>query len=408
MKILIVSKYAVIPGYGSNPRWHHLARQMTRLGHSCTIVTSDSNHGSHYPALDQAKEKFSIDGVKYEILRTRKYQRTASVARVVSWFDFDFRLFRHCSVKAFDVVVISALSLTSILFGIYAKARHGSRLVFEIRDIWPLTMIEEGRFSRWHPLVVILRWIELWGYRRADLIVGTMPNLSQHVAESGIRRQPATFHTCGIGVLPERAGEVEPFAFSPELEARLEDRTMVGYCGSIGLTNNLEDFVAYMEACDRTDVVFVIAGDGADRQRFEARLAGRENVFFIGRISPDDVQGFLRRSDILFLSTLPSRVWAYGQSMNKVVDYMLAGKYIVAQYTGYPSFIDEAGCGVFTDAAGLAGCLDAAIEMPRDERAAAGLAGREWLLENQSYEELASQYLQKLSRLSEPAGRAVS
>ena len=76
-------------------------------------------------------------------------------------------------------------------------------------------------------------------------------------------------------------------------------------------------------------------------------------VFFTGRIAPDQVQGFLRRCDILFLSTLPSKVWDYGQSMNKVVDYMLAAKYIVAQYTGYPSFINEAGCGVFTDGDGL-------------------------------------------------------
>ena len=77
-------------------------------------------------------------------------------------------------------------------------------------------------------------------------------------------------------------------------------RTVIGYCGN-GLTNNLHDFVRYMEQCPRDDVMFVIAGDGADRQRFEVRLVGRDNVFFIGRIVPDQVQGFLRRCDILFL-----------------------------------------------------------------------------------------------------------
>ena len=71
--------------------------------------------------------------------------------------------------------------------------------------------------------------------------------------------------------------------------------------------------------------------------------------------------------------------------MNKMVDYMLAGKYIVAQYTGYPSFINEAACGVFTDGAGLAACLDDAIATPRTKRDAIGLAGRTWLLEHQSY-----------------------
>ena len=119
-----------------------------------------------------------------------------------------------------------------------------------------------------------------------------------------------------------------------------------------------------MDDCTRDDVVFVIAGDGADRPTFESRLKDHQNVVFLGRIAPDQVQGFLRRCDILFLSTLPSKVWDYGQSMNKIVDYMLAGKFIIAQYTGYPSFINEAGCGVFTDGAGLGECLDAAIDMP--------------------------------------------
>ena len=127
-------------------------------------------------------------------------------------------------------------------------------------------MIEEGGVSRFHPLVLYLRFIELWGYRRADLIVGTMPNLKQHVIESGIQKPDSAFHTCGIGVSPERAAEVVPFIFMPELEARVKGRTIIGYCGSIGLTNNLHDFVDYMERCQRDDVVFIIGGDGADRR----------------------------------------------------------------------------------------------------------------------------------------------
>ena len=401
MKILIISKYSPMPGHGSNPRWFELGKLMVQQNRSVHIVTSDSNHGSNFDLGNETVATIVDEKVLYNVIATLKYRRSASIARVVSWFDFDFKLFRNCRHMAPDVVVISSLSLTSIIFGIYLKWRHGSRLVFEIRDIWPLTMIEEGGFSRWHPLVLYLRFIEKWGYRRADLIVGTMPNLKQHVIESGIQKPDSAFHTCGIGVSPERAVEVDPFVFTPELEARVKGRTIIGYCGSIGLTNNLHDFVEYMHRCNRDDVMFVIAGDGADRAQFQSRLEGRDNVVFLGRITADQVQGFLRRCDILFLSTLPSKVWDYGQSMNKVVDYMLAAKYIVAQYTGYPSFINEAGCGVFTDGAGLKDCLDAAIDMLPATRDAAGLAGREWLLEHQNYEKLARDYLRKIEQCVE-------
>ena len=376
---------------------------MVRQNHSVQIITSDSNHGSDFDLENRPTATIVAENVRYTIIKTFKYRRSASVARVISWFDFDLKLFRFFRHVSPDVVLVSSLSLTSIIFGLYIRARHGSRLVFEVRDIWPLTMIEEGGFSKWHPLALYLRFLELWGYRRADLIVGTMPNLKQHVLESGISKRDRAFHTCGIGVSPDRAAEGTPFIFTPDLEARMQGRTIVGYCGSIGLTNNLSDFVDYIEASRRDDVMFVIAGDGADRARFQSRLGACDNIVFLGRISADQVQGFLRRCDVLFLSTLPSKVWDYGQSMNKVVDYMLAGKYIVAQYTGYPSFINEAACGVFTDGAGLAACLDDAIATPRAKRDAIGLAGRTWLLEHQSYKQLASDYLRKIEECVDAA-----
>ena len=57
-----------------------------------------------------------------------------------------------------------------------------TKLVFEVRDIWPLTLTEEGGFSSLNPLIIILRAIELVGYRFSDLVVGTMPGLKkQHL-----------------------------------------------------------------------------------------------------------------------------------------------------------------------------------------------------------------------------------
>ena len=55
--------------------------------------------------------------------------------------------------------------------------------IFEIRDIWPLTLTEEGGFSKFNPLIFGLGFIEKLGYKYSDIIVGTMPNLEEHVAE---------------------------------------------------------------------------------------------------------------------------------------------------------------------------------------------------------------------------------
>ena len=399
MRITVVSKYAPVPGYGSNPRWFELAKRLSAQGHQLEIITSDSNHGCSFRVEEGKSTELEIEDVSFLIIKTLKYNKTASVMRVLSWFDFDVKLFRFRRHISPDVVVISSLSLTPILFGIYLKCFKRTRLVFEVRDVWPLTLVEEGKFSPLNPFSLFLRAIELLGYKHADLIVGTMPNLKQHVADSGVKKPTTAFHSCGIGVDVARVRPSKPFKFDTQTEKRIKGRIVVGYCGSIGLTNNLDDFAKYMKTRDTMDVVFLIAGDGAQKQSLEQQFSTQKNVIFLGKIHPDDVQGFLRCCDILFLATMPSRVWDYGQSMNKVVDYMLAGKFIIAQYEGHPSMINEADCGIFTCGTGLAKCFEDAFRMKPEIRRSKGLSGRAWLLQHHNYDLLAQNYIEKIKHL---------
>ena len=116
------------------------------------------------------------------------------------------------------------------------------------------------------------------------------------------------------------------------------------------------------------------------------------------------VQSVLSRCDLLYFSVHVSEVWRYGQSLNKVIDYMLAGKPVVASYTGYPSMINEAGCGTYVPA-GEEDSLRQEIlryaRMPADEREATGARGRAWILQERTYPALAARYLKIL--LPEPS-----
>ena len=40
---------------------------------------------------------------------------------------------------------------------------------------------EEGGFSRYNPAILLISWLEKLGYMRSDGIIGTMPNLAEHV-----------------------------------------------------------------------------------------------------------------------------------------------------------------------------------------------------------------------------------
>ena len=50
-----------------------------------------------------------------------------------------------------------------------------------------------------HPAVKFLAWVERLGYLRADLIVGTMPNLREHVVEVSGSDKPVAQDPQGLG-----------------------------------------------------------------------------------------------------------------------------------------------------------------------------------------------------------------
>ena len=85
--------------------------------------------------------------------------------------------------------------------------------------------------------------------------------------------------------------------------------------------------------------------------------------------------------------------------MNKIVDYMLAGKFIIAQYEGYPSMINEAKCGVFTNRDGLANSFNDALQMTPEARSKKGNLGQSWILKHHNYDKLAKAYMKKIEQL---------
>ena len=182
-----VSKYVSPRSTNSvGGRGYLLMAEMAKKDCECVIITSDSNHLIR--SLQTLKKMYfteCVDGVQICWVRTLKYSAAKSFRRILSWLHFEWRLWR-LPKKQFpkpDVVIISSLSLLTILNGFLLRRRYKCRLIFEVRDIWPLTIIEEGGFSRFNPLVLALAYIEKLGYKYSDVIVGTMPNLREHVEE---------------------------------------------------------------------------------------------------------------------------------------------------------------------------------------------------------------------------------
>jgi glycosyltransferase involved in cell wall biosynthesis len=398
--IRYISKYVALPGAGrGGTRSYMLMREMARAGHECVIVTSDSNHLTNVPHLNGPTLVETVDGVTVCWLRTRKFQRAQSLGRILSWLDFEWRLFRMprrlCPRP--EVVIVSSLSLLTIFNGLWLRRRYGCRLVFEVRDIWPLTIVEEGGFSPRNPLVLALGWVEKLAYRRADAVVGTMPNLRQHV--DGLLDRHAPVHEIGFGIDPDAVpGDGDEPVSADWIATHIpEGKFIVCHAGTIGITNALDTlFACAGQMAGRSDIYFLIVGEGDLRAHYERLYGDLPNVGFTGPVRKSAVRSVIDRCDLVYFSTHPSRVWDYGISLNKLIDYMQSGKPIVGSYSGYPTMVEASGAGSVV-AAGDPLALEAAIAryaaMPAAQRAAIGARGPAWLLAHRRYDRLAADYL---------------
>ncbi len=405
MNILIISKYASSKDVGFESRTFALARKFVTYGNNLTLITSDSNHFGEYPPYKSTYNFGVIENINLIVIKTFKYFNTSSIRRVISWFDFEIKLF-FLSLKKFpkpDIIIVSSLSLLTIVNGLRLKKKYQCKLIFEIRDIWPLSMTADAGFSQSNPLVRLLAYVEKLGYRKSDLVIGTMPNLGEHIFE--ITQNDKIKCAC------------VPFGY--DAESYLNDSTdslsikekfsiptgkfVVGYAGSIGLTNGLDAFIDAIEKMEvDKNFYFIIIGDGALKSKYVEQLVNNTNVLFISKVPKVQVQSLLLVCDLLYFSSLKSKIWQFGWSPNKLIDYMVSGKPVLASYEGYQSMINEANSGFFIPAENSAEIVDKLNEiyhMPYEYLVTLGKNGKDWIIHNRNWDTIAKDYLSIMNNL---------
>jgi glycosyltransferase involved in cell wall biosynthesis len=406
MNIWFITKYASSKEVGFESRIFALARRFVKMGHNVDIISSDSNHFGTYPKYKKIYNFENLEGVDVLRIRTFKYIKTASFQRILSWLDFEWKLFFAPlkKIQKLDIIIVSSLSLITILNGIRLKRKYKAKLVFEIRDIWPLTMVEEGGYKNSNPFVKILGKIEKIGYKKSDLIVGTMPNLKEHVETvTGVKNNKCACIPFGFDAKFYNLLKVDPNDFSLKYNIP-SNKFIIGYAGSIGITNGLQSLISCAKKMSNDNrIIFALLGDGDSKSFYINETKELQNIIFIPKVKREEVASFLALCNVLYFSSLKSKIWEYGWSPNKLIDYMMAGKPVIASYSGYQSMINEAGSGFFVpseDSDSIMKILQKIISIPPDELEQMGDAGKKWILKNRDWNLIANQYIDLINLIA--------
>lgn len=397
--VWFVSKYYASPpneGSGSS-RAFLLMREFNRLGHQVVIFTSSVDPYTDLNISHLSTESRNVDGVKLWLLRGLKYKTSISFSRIFSWIHFEYVFFRDFRLESSrpDVIIVSSPSILTIINGLYLKWKYQSKLIFEVRDIWPLTLVEDIGMSRLNPFIALMGVIEYIGYRFSDGIVGTMPNFGKHVKNILGFNKSVGF--APMGVCSDNFKEPMPIEDSYVQTYIPKNKFLIVYAGTIGVTNALETlFCCAKLFISDPQIHFLLVGDGPLLNKYKNQYSKLNNVTFAPKVGKSQIQSILSHADVLYFSVAKSEVWEYGQSLNKIIDYMIASKPIIASYSGYPSMINESECGVFVPAGDvelLSKEISKIKKLPLDQRIAIGVKGKEWLIKNRNYNTLAINYL---------------
>lgn len=388
---------------GMEFRPYYFAREWQKMGHNVRIIGADFSHlRSRNPQVVKDLERQEIDGVQFQWIKTGTYKGNGA-ARALTMFTFCSKLWLHAGKLAREfkpdvVIASSTYPLDTCPVQKIAKLAK-CNYIHEGHDLWPLTLTEIGGMSEKHPFVKLMAIAEKSAYSKANHVVSVLPNAVEHMLKHGLQNSEK-FTWIPNGIVIEDWENPEPIPREHKQvfdKLRAERKFIVCYLGGHALSNALDTLVdAAALSKDDKSIAYVLIGKGVEKERLIKKAEGLDNIFFLPPVDKKQIPSALNEADVLYIGAVPSSLYRYGVSMNKVYDYMRAGKPIVYGVEAYNNDVDDFKCGVTIkpeDAEEIIGAVNGLKEMKESERKNMGSNGKKKALENYEYKELAKKFV---------------
>jgi len=405
VRILYLSQYFPPEMGAPAARVHELSREWVRLGQDVTVLTGFPNHPTGVIPPEyrgQLIRRDLVDGI--DVVRTPIYAapNKGLGRRMANYGSYaaSAALFGPWLTRRPDVVIATSPQFLTGVAGLWLSALRRVPFVFEVRDLWPRSIVEVGAMKPDSLTVRLLEKVERQLYHRADHIVAVTESFVDEIAAHGIDRGKLSVVTNGV--------DLDLFRPSSRDEARRvlglpDDGFLATYIGTHGMAHGLDLVLDTARRLSGSGIRFLLVGEGAEKQALKARAAAEsiDDVTFWDQRPRDVVAAIAAASDVclvllrdkpLFRTVIPS----------KIFELMGAARPIVTTVDGESRrIIEEAGAGVFSppgDAPSLATLLRELAASP-ERLAAWGRAGRRHVEQHYSRPALARRYLNVLERL---------
>ncbi|MCK1438334.1 MULTISPECIES: glycosyltransferase family 4 protein [Bradyrhizobium] len=393
--VWILNHYAQEPGGPGGTRHYSLARSLAQHDWSATVIAASTEHGTGRERLmpGESRRLDTLDGVPFLWVRTSSYSGNGAdrVRNMLSYTRSVLKAEHTRQLERPDAIVGSSVHPFAAWAGLRLARRYGVPFVFEVRDLWPQTLVDLGRLSERHPVTLGLRVLEHHLYKHAAQIVVLLPRASEYIEPLGIAAEKIVWVPNGI--------ELDIFP-SPQPK-QAADAFTVMYFGAHGTANGLDNVlraIGLVQASNAERLINLrIIGDGPLKPSLiqMARQMDLRNVSFENPVPKKQIAAVAADADAFIFNLIDAPVFKYGISSNKLFDFMACARPVIFACNADNNPVQTAGGGVTVPAGNPQALARAMMDLSRlsqTQQQKMGLANRKHVEENYGFDRLGAKF----------------
>lgn len=392
MKITIVSAVYPPEPITSAITSYNLAVELTQRNHHVCVITNFPSRsvGKRYQGEKRSLYSVKNDPVGFRVVRCFSFisRKSSMLSRWIE--NISFGLTTNLSLLFSprpDIVYSNTWPVFATgLVCLVCKIRH-IPLVLSIQDMYPESLVTQGRLKPNQWLYIFLLSIDRWITRQAaELIV-----LSDQFAQRYIQTRhmdPAKMHTIANWIDQNSIILMNKNDNRKEMGIS-EEAFVIVYGGTIGKAAGVDTIIEAMDKLNtKKEIILLIAGSGSELPNCQKLSANIKNakVVFHTPWKPEETSSVLATADVLILPTQGTQSLVSVPS--KLLSYLLAAKPVLAMVlpeSETAHVIEIAGCGwvIPPDNVNLlVEKIKEVVRIPLTGLEEMGLSGREYALKN--------------------------
>lgn len=330
--LLITQHFPPEIGAASN-RMNNIAYYLNKERINLTVLTSEPTYPNREIYINSTWKKQDNGLNNLEILRVENPFKDYSknkIKRVLLYFNFMIRGILNIlkNKKRFDTIIVTSPPIFAATIGVVLKKKYKSKLIVDIRDLWP-DSVKDLKIFKNETILKPAYFLEKTMYKRADKIIINSKGFIDPLKEKNVKMDKLVYIPNGI-----RQNELKIRKKDLEKNKKVVE---VIYAGTIGYAQGIDSLIEVANLLKQYEnIKFKIVGTGVELYKIKDLLSKYKlnNVEFLGVLSKDEVFEELLKSHIAFIHLKDLEVFKT-VIPSKIFEYMLAELPIVAGVSGH-------------------------------------------------------------------------